>query len=99
MKRILILALALIVVLSFSATRAQAADYGTWLFLKLVIDMDHSDQLTQASGNSVATATAVTADNAKQKVITHRDGEGLAKRTAETKDRPANAKEWRLSRR
>lgn len=57
MKRILIVTLALIVVFSFSANRANAADYATWLFVKHVIAFEHLDNhhnLTTGSVDRVA---------------------------------------------
>ncbi|MFH0882344.1 MAG: hypothetical protein V2A56_05105 [bacterium] len=100
MKKILILTMVLVVVLSFSATKAEAADYGTWLYLKYVLSLDNADphqSLASGAASSVAGTTTVDADKVKSKVIDHRDGEGLVKNAGKMKDRPAVSKEWRLN--
>ena len=85
MKKILVVALALVVVMSFSATKADAADYGTWLFLKYLKTIDygevHHNMFTGTSKTTPSTATGP-AGRETQMTQASRDNGAVAKEKA-----------------
>ena len=103
MKKILIVTIALLVVVSFGATHAQAADYGTWLFIKGVIAMDNPDVHHGLTPGAVKTDIAAkgntTPQTAKPKIARRDSDNGLFRDSLKKPDMPRPTSKLRFSRR